>query len=141
MFKFVQDRSSDDEGMWKDKKVVGLVEKIRITGKNGTKEVDALFDTGATRTSIDRKLANELGLEKTSKKVRIKTKTHPDEKVVRDIYRASLEVKGKKFEVEANVADRSNMACPVLIGRDVIHGNFVVDVSLTHRSGRIKDVR
>ena len=133
--------SSEQDDKEDHKLLVGLVGKVKIIGRAGSKDVMAIFDTGATRTSIDEKLVNELGLEKLPRKVKIKTKTHPGDRVVRRLCRAKVEVKGRVFEVEANIADRSNMAYPVLIGRDIIHGNFIVDVSLTHKSNRIEDLR
>jgi hypothetical protein len=136
--------SSEQDDKEDHKLLVGLVGKVKIIGRAGSKDVMAIFDTGATRTSIGEKLVNELGLEKLPKEVKIKTKTHPEDRVVRIVRRlcrAKVEVRGKVFEVEANIADRSNMAYPVLIGRDIIHGNFIVDVSLTHKSNRIEDLR
>ena len=132
---------SDESEESREKVLVGLVEKIKLIGERKSREVEALFDTGATRTSIDEKLVDELGIEKLPKKVRIKTKSSHKDYVVRDICKARLEVRGRKFQVEANVTDRSRMAYPVLIGRDVIHGNFIIDVELTHRSHRIEDLR
>ncbi len=123
------------------KDVVGLITKVKVRGKNGEREVLALFDTGATRTSIDKRLAEELQLEKKRKKVMVKSKTVPEGYVTRGIYEAELEINGRRFRVEANVADRSNMMCPVLIGRDIIHGNFVIDVTKTHFSNKLKDIK
>ncbi len=46
------------------KKVIGVVEKIKLIGKNGAeKEVEAKIDTGAYSTSVDIELARELGFE------------------------------------------------------------------------------
>jgi len=48
------------------RKVIGTVEKIKLTGKNGkVVEVEAKIDTGAGYTSISTALARELGFEKT----------------------------------------------------------------------------
>ncbi len=48
------------------KKVIGSIEKITLHGKNTKKiEVEAKVDTGADSTSIDEKLACELGFEET----------------------------------------------------------------------------
>jgi len=48
------------------KRIIGTVEKIRITGRNNREiKVEAKIDTGADRTSIDVELARELGFEKT----------------------------------------------------------------------------
>jgi len=44
------------------KKVIGAIEKIKLTGKNKIeKEIEAKIDTGAYSTSIDEDLASELG--------------------------------------------------------------------------------
>lgn len=44
------------------KRVIGAVEKVKLIGKNGTEViVDAKIDTGADSTSIDTRLAQELG--------------------------------------------------------------------------------
>ncbi len=44
------------------KKVIGTVEKVRLIGKDGKEiEVEARIDTGAGISSIDKKLAQELG--------------------------------------------------------------------------------
>ena len=48
------------------KRIIGTVEKIRITGRNNREiRVEAKIDTGADRTSIGMELARELGFEKT----------------------------------------------------------------------------
>lgn len=44
------------------KKVIGTIEKIKLTGKDGKEiEVEARIDTGAGISSIDKRLAQELG--------------------------------------------------------------------------------
>lgn len=48
------------------KKVIGVIEKVKIIGKEGKEfEVEAKIDTGAYSSSIDVELARQLGLEKT----------------------------------------------------------------------------
>ncbi len=131
----------EEEDTHHKKEVVGLVAKVKVRGREGEKEVLALFDTGATRTSIDKNIAKELGLEKKNKKVKVKSKTTEQGYVRRGIYSAEIEINGRKFNVDANVADRSNMMCPVLIGRDIIHGNFIIDTTKTHFSNKLKDMK
>ena len=131
----------EGEKTHKRKEIVGLVARVKVRGEGGEKEVLALFDTGATRTSIDKSLAKELGLKRKNKKVKVKSKTAEQGYVMRGIYSAEIEIGDKKFKVEANVADRSNMMCPVLIGRDIIHGNFVIDITRTHFSNRLRDMK
>ena len=48
------------------KHVIGSIEKVKFIGKNGVEiEVEAKIDTGADSSSIDRKLAEELGFGET----------------------------------------------------------------------------
>ena len=124
------------------KKTVGLIEKVKIYGKNKGVEVYALFDTGATRTSIDVDIAKKLGLEKKGKTT-IKSKTNIKGGVVeREVVECVVEVLNKKIRLDkCNVANRKNMSTLVLIGRDVILGNFVVDIEKTHEGINPKDMR
>ena len=43
--------------MFKDRIIIGLAEQILIKGRNKTKSVSAKIDTGATKSSIDSRLA------------------------------------------------------------------------------------
>ncbi len=118
-----------------EKKIVGLVEPVKIIGE---KEIDVLakFDTGAQRTSIDKKLFDELGLEKIGK---VKT-VNVHGKSIRSLTEFEIVIKGEKFMVEANVADRSKVKFKVLIGRNTIFNNFVVDITKSHNSAKIGDL-
>ena len=44
--------------------------------------------------------------------------------------RLSVELKGRKIRASFTIADRSSQVYPVLIGRNVLHGKFLVDVRL-----------
>jgi len=125
----------------KEKEVVGLVDDVIVRGEKGEVKVKALYDTGATRTSVDEEIVEKVGLKDTGKTVLIKSKTSPKGYVKRKLYEAEIEVRGKKFNVVVNATRRSDMAYPVLIGRDIIHNNFIIDVSLTHKSNKVKDLR
>lgn len=52
----------------------------------------------------------------------------------RIIVKTVMRIMDKKFEAELSLTDRSEMRYPVLIGRKLIKGNFLVDVSHSHRS-------
>lgn len=110
------------------KKMIGLVEKVRIYGNGSSVETEALVDTGAKMTSIDIKLAGEAKLGPVTRMYKTKA---PITKEVdkRPVVKVTIKIRGKKFEVEANLNDRSHMKYPVLIGRNLLYGNFVVDVS------------
>lgn len=107
-------------------KEVGLVEKARVIGE---KEVDALakFDTGAARTSIDKALAKEAGLGPVIRYKKVKSALSMGQK--REVVRAKIGVAGKVFDTEVNLSDRKHSKCKVLIGRDLMFENFVINIS------------
>ncbi len=108
--------------------VVGLIEPVKVIGK---KTVSALakIDTGAARSCVDEKIAIEAGLGPVIKFVRVKSATTGDKPYVRrPVFRAKIEIGGKKIPVEVSVANRRNLKHKVLIGRDIIRSNFIVDV-------------
>ena len=47
----------------------------------------------------------------------------------RFIIKTTIHILGRSYEVELSLTDRSEMKYPVLIGRKLISGNFIVDVS------------
>jgi len=117
--------------------VVGLVEPVKIIARN--KEIKALgkFDTGAERTSIDKKIISKLGINPTGK-----TTTYSIHgKSVRPLVDVKLKIRGKKLNVKANVSDRNSRKYKVLIGRDVIFSNFTVDITKSHKSHRLRDIK
>jgi hypothetical protein len=125
----------------KKKVVVGLVEKVKITGLKGTVETKALIDTGATRSSIDIRLAAKAGLGPIIKAVKVKSKTAPFDYMRRAVVPAEVELRGVKKKAEFTIADRTNMSYPVLIGRNILHGDFTVDIDRTHKGFRVSDFR
>lgn len=108
--------------------VVGLTEPVKVIGKK-TVEAIAKFDTGAARSCVDEKLAIEAGLGPIIKFVRVKSATTGNAPYVRrPVVKAKLEIHGKKIPVEVSIADRRHLKYKVLIGRDVIRKNFVIDL-------------
>ncbi|RLG13223.1 MAG: hypothetical protein DRN71_05290 [Candidatus Nanohalarchaeota archaeon] len=132
--------NAENKDKSRQKRVVGLVEKVKIIGR---KEVfaDAILDTGATGTSIDVRIAKEAELGPITGTVKVKSKTSADGYTRRIKVGAGIELAGKVVHVEANIQDRKNMYTPVLIGRDVLYSNFVVDVGKTHNSNKIDDIK
>lgn len=117
------------------KKVIGLIEPVRIIGKKAVKTT-ALFDTGARLTSIDHRIAAEAQVGPILRTQKVKA---PITKEIeqRPVVRVRIEIDGKEYEAEANLNDRSHMKYPVIIGRNVIHGNFIIDVSKHPENGKI----
>mgnify|MGYP006292198213 CR=1 FL=1 len=108
-----------------ERTVVGLIEPIIIKGNNGeSREVTARIDTGATKSSIDKELVEELGLgpvirERMTKQVHGVT--------WRPVIKVRIELAGRKFNFQFTVADRSEMTYKVLIGQNVLKKNFLID--------------
>lgn len=123
-----------------EKKIIGLVELVRIIGKEKSVLKKALVDTGATRTSVDMKLAGRVGLGPVVSSVRIKNKKGHAGYDRRPVVKGIIEIQGLKIPLEVSLEDRTSMFYKVLLGRDALHGKFIVDVSKTHNSNRIKDV-
>ena len=105
---------------------VGLVEKAKVTGKQ---TVDALakFDTGAARTSIDKTLAEQAELGPVIRTKKIKSALSEGQE--REVVNARIDVAGRVFDTEVNLSDRKHSKCKVLIGRDLMFNNFVINIS------------
>lgn len=108
-------------------KILSLIEKIQIKGENGQMEVEAKVDSGAFRTSLDRKLVEELGLKTLSKKVFVKAASGQQ---YRHAVRIDYTIAGKKIQTIASVAQRSHLKYPVIIGRKDMKG-FLIN-PITH---------
>jgi len=107
------------------KKVIGLVEKVRIRGEKHV-ESFALFDTGAKRTSIDPRLAKKANLGPVISTVKLRHASLKKE-IQRPVVRAIIDIKGTLFDVKVSVQDRAHMSFPMIVGRDILSGNFIVD--------------
>ncbi len=125
--------------MGKGKRIIGLVDLVRIKGKKGIVLKKALFDTGATRTCIDVRTAAKAGIGPIISSVKIKSASSPRGYTRRAIAEAIIIVKGKKIKTGVNIEDREGLPYSVLIGRDIIHNNFLIDVSKTHTSNKVGD--
>lgn len=86
------------------------------------KEVLAKLDSGAYRTSIDRKLAKELKLPINNQKVYVKSASG---KAYRPTVHVTFELAGKKIKTIASVVDRSHLKFPIIIGRLDLQGFLI----------------
>lgn len=121
------------------KKVLGLIEMVTITGSKRSLRKKALLDTGATRSSVDVRVAAITGIGPIVGSVKVKSKTAKEGFVRRVIAEAEFEIHGVKIPVQVSIEDRKNMPYKVLIGRDVIHSNFMIDLEKTHKSHKLAD--
>ena len=119
------------------KMIVGLVEKVKLIGGKRSVKTLAKLDTGAKWSSIDRKLAKMIG----AKTVKIKKVKSSLGKQKRALVEFTIVIHNRKMKIKATVADRSKMAYLVLLGRNVMFKNFVVDIERSHLSTKEKDVK
>lgn len=118
------DRVKAEEGI----KILKGVEEIVIYSYDDIhvkRTVRARVDTGAVRSSIDRKLAEELGLLnsgnilwKDNYRSAIGSQTRP-------IVAVKYYLIGRKVRTTASVADRSKLSTPFLIGRNDMAGFLI----------------
>jgi len=108
------------------KVTTSVFETVDVRSFMGEKvPVKAKIDTGAYRTSIDEELAGKLGL------------LNPENVLLEKLYKSSMGkekrplielvfwLKGKKIKTTANIADRSHLKRPMIIGRRDLSG-FII---------------
>jgi hypothetical protein len=100
--------------------IVGFYEDVIIEGKL----VRAKVDTGASKSSIDLKLAELLKLGPVIGRTTI-VNTHG--RAVRPIVRAGIEMAGRKLDASFNIALREHLRYPILIGKNILRRGFVID--------------
>ena len=141
------------------KKTIGRREKIHLP-KWGLKNVTAKIDTGAYTSSIHCEFAEEkiedsvpvlyfkvlskehrkyknklIGTEDFSQK---KVKNSFGQEEVRYKVNTKVVMFGEEFEAEFTLTDRSKMRIPILIGRKLLRGRFLVDVDAINLSKKSK---
>ena len=141
------------------KKTIGRREKIQLP-KWGLKNVTAKIDTGAYTCSIHSECAEEkiedsvpvLYFKVLSKEHRkyknklIRTEDFSQKKVKNSFGQEEVRYKvntkvvmfGEEFEAEFTLTDRSKMRIPILIGRKLLRGRFLVDVDAINLSKKSK---
>jgi len=92
-------------------------ETIIIFGNPKQKVVRAKIDTGADRSSLDRKVAEELGLLESFNIIGEKSYKSGLGQQKRDVILVTFKLKGKIIRSQVSVADRSHLVYPMLIGR------------------------
>ncbi|MCD6576197.1 MAG: ATP-dependent zinc protease [Nanoarchaeota archaeon] len=116
------------------KVVIGLVEPVKVIGKKRAVKLLAKIDTGAARSSLDEGVAEQLDLGPVVKFVRVKSAVADKMYDRRPVYRARIEIGGKKIPVEISTADRRRLKYKMIIGRDILRSNFIVDVEHTYKT-------
>lgn len=101
--------------------VVGEQELVRLTGPDGsTVEAVARIDTGASASSLDTALAEELGLDlEGAETITVASSLGREE---RPVVAVGLQLAGQGSATRMSVTDRSERSTPVLLGRDDLAG-------------------
>lgn len=130
-------------------KIIGRREFIDFPLLN-IKHVEAKIDTGAYTCAIDCnhiELKTENGKQLLSFRLfnnttyeveeftRKKIKNSFGEMEERYIIKTLIAIGGKKIKTTISLSDRGNMRYPVLIGRRLLKGKFIIDVSLIYTNG------
>ncbi|WP_132060468.1 ATP-grasp domain-containing protein [Halorussus amylolyticus] len=99
--------------------VIGYTEEVVLSGTSGSETVLAKSDTGATRTSIDTKLAAKIGAGPIKSIARVKSGSSKSSRS-RPVVDVVVGVGGNRHTVTASIEDRGHMDYPVLLGRDIL---------------------
>lgn len=132
--------------------------KLKIIGRReyihfpllGIEQVEAKIDTGAYTCAID---CNHIELKTEGEKsmlsfrlfnnktytveefTRKKIKNSFGEMEERYIIKTLITIGRKKINTTISLSDRGNMRYPVLIGRRLLKGKFIIDVNLIYTNG------
>ena len=112
-----------------ERTTLGLIAEIVILGNNNLrKKVIARIDTGATNSSIDVRIAEELELGPIKKTRLVKSASGRGR---RGVVAIKVRLDNKLLEDEFTIAQREHMTYPVLIGQNILKkGNFLVDPNM-----------
>ena len=134
------------------KDIIGSIDKLDFPAFN-IENLESRIDTGATNSSlhctniekIDDKFVkcNILGKEsftnEISKIKEVKSSNGISQK--RFFIKTEIIILGKTYISELSLNDRNSMSYPFLLGRDVLHENFIVDVSKEDLSFKLKETK
>lgn len=118
------DRVKAREGI----RIINGVEEVKVYAKGKkSKRIKARIDTGALRSSIDRGLADELGLLGTDNVLWKRKYAYRSAggRQSRPVIGLTFRLAGRKIRTTASVANRSKMSTPLLIGRRDLSGFLV----------------
>jgi len=107
-----------------DRIIIGLVEEVQVNGADTDERILARIDTGATKSSIDYKLASKLKLGPVIES-RLVRSAHGSK--LRPVIEATIIIRGKRLKSKFTLADREHMKYKVLIGQNILRRGFLID--------------
>ncbi|MFW5965636.1 MAG: ATP-grasp domain-containing protein [Halodesulfurarchaeum sp.] len=110
-----------------DRRTIGYTEEILVTGTAGTERVVAKSDTGASRTSLDTRLAAEIGAGPIKSMTTVRSGSSKAGKS-RPIVDVVVGIGGDRHTVAASLEDRDHMDYSMLLGRDILK-HYQIDVT------------
>jgi alpha-L-glutamate ligase-like protein len=117
-------------------KILPVIYPVILKYKNQIRSFKAKLDTGAYRSSIDKKLVDELGIPSFDKKVYVKSASG---KAYRPTAQITFELAGKKISTVASVVDRKHLKYPMIVGRLDLKG-FLVDPEVEGEEDQLLDL-
>lgn len=100
------------------RKTVSEIEEVLVMGHNGKREVvRAKIDTGADGSSIDRLLADELGLLEADNILYYDYFRNALGRKKREIVGVMFVMAGRKIKTQISIADRSRLRTKMIVGR------------------------
>ncbi len=104
---------------------IGLTEDVTIYGK---KEIGlkARIDTGATASSLDIELSDELCLGPITRQKRVRS-AHGT--MLRPVVECEILLAGRRIKGEFTLANRKHMKYKMLIGQNILRDGFLIDPS------------
>ena len=108
----------------KDKTIIGLTEEIIMKGPTKKRKMIARIDSGATISSVDARLAAELGLGPVVQTKLVKS-AHGNK--LRPVVEARINIAGKNLKAKFTIADRDHMKYKALIGQNILKKGFLID--------------
>ena len=106
------------------KTIIGLTETVTIYSNKTKHKAVARVDTGASKSSIDSSLAAELELGPAFKHTVVKS-AHGTKQ--RPVLKVKIGIAGRFMENYFTVADRAHMKYKILIGRNILRKEFLID--------------
>ncbi len=112
------------------RRVLGLVENVYIkvdSSQGNVREVKvkAKIDTGASMSSISKRLVSRLKLQLHHRTAMVKSALGRER---RTMIKLPIKMHGKHLKAFFSVADRKNLAHKMLIGQNILKlGKFVID--------------